>query len=349
MSDWPAHYDNVFSRLKNCRRRAEGRWVACCPAHDDSKPSLHLTTGDQGKLIMRCMSAKCDTELILKAMGLAWKDLFVPNEKDSRQHTKRKVIAYYPYLDENRQVICETLRYDPKDFRQRRPNPDFVPHYGEHEQNPKWLWNLEGCRKIIYRLPDIIEARRRDPNVQVAILEGEKDCDNVWALGFPATTCPMGAGKWTSEHSEYLRDTNVLIIPDEDLRDVRTKKFTGLEHAKLVRESLTGVAKSAKIIRFPCEMGKKADATSMIESWPPSFDVNDRRHRWQEFVSSRLNRNVLQEVSDRVEYDRLRQEQLLFMVCQGIARFQISVAGTVRRETIIDLAAALVSLAEVID
>lgn len=348
MSDWPSHYDQFFGKLKDVRRRGQGKWMACCPAHDDAKPSLSIAIGGQGKLILSCVSAKCETEAILKSMGLAWKDLFPPSDNNTVK-PKRKEIAWYPYYDENNNLICETVRYDPKDFRQRRPNPEYKPHFGHHESNQKWIWNLDGCRKIIYRLPSILAALKIDPEVRVHVVEGEKDAESIWALGLAATTCPMGASKWTAEHSEQLRGMNVLIVPDEDFRDAKTRKFTGLEHARLVRESLTGVAKTAKIIRLPCEPGHKQDSTSFIESFPPSLDKDYRRNRWLEWVESRLKRNVLQEVADRVEYDRLRQEQILWTVMRDMERLRLSVAGEVRRDVAIDLAAGLISLAELLD
>jgi len=48
---------------------------AQCPAHDDSRPSLHLTTGREGRTLIVCR-AGCRTEDVLAAAGLRLSDLF---------------------------------------------------------------------------------------------------------------------------------------------------------------------------------------------------------------------------------------------------------------------------------
>lgn len=62
-----------FAELLEARPVGE-TWMARCPAHADSDPSLKIAQGDQGVLI-HCW-AGCRKEDILKAMGLEWGDLF---------------------------------------------------------------------------------------------------------------------------------------------------------------------------------------------------------------------------------------------------------------------------------
>lgn len=38
----------VLDRLEKVRRRGRGRWIACCPAHDDRNPSLAIGERDDG-------------------------------------------------------------------------------------------------------------------------------------------------------------------------------------------------------------------------------------------------------------------------------------------------------------
>jgi len=52
-------------------------FMAPCPAHDDSRPSLKISqAGD--KILLWCW-AGCRTEDVLKAAGLQWGDLFDGN------------------------------------------------------------------------------------------------------------------------------------------------------------------------------------------------------------------------------------------------------------------------------
>ena len=53
-------------------------------------------------------------------------------------------------------------------------------------------------------------------NKRVFVVEGEKDVDNLAAIGLCATSSPMGAGKWKAHYNEYFRGKDVAIIPDND-------------------------------------------------------------------------------------------------------------------------------------
>ncbi|HZL06411.1 MAG TPA: CHC2 zinc finger domain-containing protein [Coriobacteriia bacterium] len=71
--------DRVLERLAHVKK-AGGRYQARCPAHDDRTPSLSITETDDGKVLLRCW-AGCDTEAVLAAMGLTWRDLFPPRHR----------------------------------------------------------------------------------------------------------------------------------------------------------------------------------------------------------------------------------------------------------------------------
>ncbi|BCV20950.1 hypothetical protein hamaS1_10190 [Moorella sp. Hama-1] len=43
-------------------------------------------------------------------------------------------------------------------------------------------------------------------------MEGERDADNLAALGLTATTNPGGAGKWRPEYGGPLRGAQVVIL-----------------------------------------------------------------------------------------------------------------------------------------
>jgi 5S rRNA maturation endonuclease (ribonuclease M5) len=102
------------------------------------------------------------------------------------------------------------------------------------------FWNLEGVKRVLYRLPEVIKAQT------VMIAEGEKDADNLTELGFTATTNPMGAGKWRPEYSETLRRKDVVIFGD-----VGDENGKGERHTAQVIQSLRGVANSIKHVRLP--------------------------------------------------------------------------------------------------
>ena len=221
MSENSNPLENLLSKLHGIKNHGNYH-QANCPAHPDDKASLSVSQGDDGKLLIKC-HAGCSAQNIILALGLSWKSLFPDSANGKR---KSKIVAEYDYLDAAGKLLFQTVRLEPKDFRQRRP-----------DGNDGWAWNLNGITPVIYRLPEVIL------NERVFVVEGEKDSDNLAAIGLCATSSPMGAGKWKAHYNEYLRDKDVVIIPDND--------EPGRKHAKSIAEGLQGVAAIVKILQLP--------------------------------------------------------------------------------------------------
>jgi putative DNA primase/helicase len=174
-------------------------WVTRCPAHDDHRASLSIGTGDDGRILVKC-HAGCTVEAITTAANLTTADLFTRPKKTA---TKKKIVATYAYEDEHNQALYEAVRFEPKSFRQRRP-----------DGKGGWLWNMKGVRRVVYHLPDIrvrlsdpeCITHRREHNLvdDVFVVEGEKDVDRLWRQGFVATTSVGGAGKWCDDYAQQL-------------------------------------------------------------------------------------------------------------------------------------------------
>ena len=169
--------ERVLGLLEGVVRRGDG-YMALCPAHDDRTPSLSIREGDDGRVLLHCFGG-CEPERVVAALGLGLADLY-PMGPPGRGTPR--VVAEYPYRDETGALLYVVERREPKAFRQRRPDG----HGG-------WLWNLDGARRVLYRLPALVAA---DPLEAVFLVEGEKDADALAALGLVATTSPLGAGKW---------------------------------------------------------------------------------------------------------------------------------------------------------
>ncbi|MEW8525531.1 MAG: CHC2 zinc finger domain-containing protein [Candidatus Thiodiazotropha endolucinida] len=66
--------NDILTRFDNVRLMGEGKYMCHCPAHDDRSPSLSIKlTGD--RILFHCF-AGCDTESVLDAVGLSFRDLF---------------------------------------------------------------------------------------------------------------------------------------------------------------------------------------------------------------------------------------------------------------------------------
>jgi hypothetical protein len=57
-----------------------GRWTACCPAHNDRGPSLAIRELEDGRVLLHCF-AGCETLHVVQALGMDMTDLFPPDSK----------------------------------------------------------------------------------------------------------------------------------------------------------------------------------------------------------------------------------------------------------------------------
>ena len=207
----------LLARLE-CVRRSGHAWVARCPAHPDRNPSLSIREAD-GKLLLHC-HAGCTTEAVCAALGIEMRELF------NDFGTAPRIEAAYGYLGEDGRLLFEVVRYEPKDFRQRRP-----------DTKGGWVWNLRGTQRVPYHLPEVQAAK------SVLVVEGEKDAETARKLDLIATCNPGGAGNWREEYSECLRGKRVAIIADAD--------EPGRKHAQSVAASLHRKAEAVKVLELP--------------------------------------------------------------------------------------------------
>ena len=152
--------DAFVSRFPDAKRAGAG-WMAKCPAHDDKRASLSIAEGAEGRALVTC-HAGCDLDTILGTLQLSRRDLFATTSGT----TKPTIAAVYPYHDEAGAVLYEVVRFEPKDFRQRRP-----------DGRGGWRWTLGDVRRVLFGLPELINA------TDVYIAEGERDVLSLRALG----------------------------------------------------------------------------------------------------------------------------------------------------------------------
>ncbi len=171
-----------------------------------------------------------------------------PDSPNGNRPARAAILATYGYTDEAGQLLFQAVRMDPKGFKQRRP-----------DGNGDWIWNLEGVRTVLYRLPELVKR----PAETVFICEGEKDVHSLEAMGLLATCNPMGAGKWRAEYSEALRGRSAVVLPDND--------GPGRKHAAAVAASLLGVADSVRMVELP-GLPAKGDVTDWRNAGAPSRD-----------------------------------------------------------------------------
>ena len=258
----------ILDRLENVQQRGDS-YTARCPAHDDNRNSLSVSPGDSGGVVLHC-HAGCAPQDVVQAVGLTMLALMPPRRPTN---DRGRIVAEYPYHDEQGTLLYQSVRMEPKDFRQRTPLPD-----------GKWLWKLNGVQRVLYRLPELLTA---DPSQAVYIVEGEKDVDRLRGLGLVATCNAGGAGKWKKAYSDDLAGRHVVILPDND--------DAGRQHAAKVAASLQGKAASVKVVDLPDlppkgDVSDWLDAGGTIDELRPlaesSVDWKPGEHKPQDFVAN---------------------------------------------------------------
>ena len=168
------------------------------------------------------------------------------------QSDSRTIVATYDYRDEAGKLLFQVVRFAPKDFRQRRP-----------DGCGGWNWTVKGTRQVPYRLPELISA---EAGATVYIVEGEKDADNLAALGLIATCNPGGAAtarkdgapgkpKWSAALNPFFCGLDVVVVPDND--------DTGRAHAEATARYIVPVASRVRILKLP-DLKPKGDISDWL-------------------------------------------------------------------------------------
>lgn len=233
--------EEFLSLLSKVKEISPTQYVACCPAHDDSNPSLSIKF-DNGKILLHCF-AGCPLEDILNSLNITKSDLRYDTGifKSAIENT-----TTYKYYNANGTLSYKKIRYDKSDgsksfcFRQTNGAK-----------------SLTGVQKILYNLPAVIKAET------VYFVEGEKCAEAVIKQGYTATTLCTGANsKWDNTYNQYLENKNIIILPDND--------EAGLKYAKMLKENLP----FAKVILLN-DLSEKEDIFDWLKKGHSMEEIKD--------------------------------------------------------------------------
>lgn len=239
----------LMLRIEEVARRLNGircgeQWAVCCPlpghAHGDAHRSASLRIGDKGHILFHCQKhPDAKIQDLAQAMDLPVSDFMAdtgapakpqktpkpmtPFKTGDRDGKGFKTVAVYEYQDADGHVLLRKAR-------KQKDRPD-----GGHDKDfllqawsggKWWTPNQAGedgqrAKRLLYHLPEVTEAIRNGK--PVFFVEGEKDVDNLRALGYAATCNVLGAGqgsdltgKFSEEQAAQLDGADVILIPDHD-------------------------------------------------------------------------------------------------------------------------------------
>jgi hypothetical protein len=233
--------DNAGIRLPSY---APGNHSTTCPECSAKRSLAHQTTP--------CLSVKIDgAGATWHCNHCQWSGPSSGIAGNGNGHDREnRFTAIYDYCDEGGELLFQVCRRADKQFPQRRP-----------DGKGGWIWKTGDVRKVLYRLPELIEAIASERTV--LIVEGEKDVESLRKLNVPATCNPGGASKpdqhpkWKIEHSEQLRGADIVVLNDHDP--------PGVAHANAICSMSVGIAKRIRRL-------------VLAEHWraiPPGGDVSD--------------------------------------------------------------------------
>ncbi len=216
----------LSSRLKHWTQKDDSNYLACCPVHGDTNPSLCITVSDSGKLLLHCFSHDCSTRTMMRNIGCGFdQDGMVVQRSTSpvltdaeREPVSLKhndvfewpVTARYNYADEEGTVLLKV---------QRRASPlggrkGFFQ--SSMDDSGRWVMRvLPGTEIPPYNLQGILD----NPSKVVFVVEGEKAADALIKQGMVATTNPGGAGRWNRislRFKSHFNNRHIIILPDAD-------------------------------------------------------------------------------------------------------------------------------------
>lgn len=211
-------------------KKSGSGYTTCCPAHDDKTPSLSISEAADGKILVHCFSG-CETQEICASLGIKISDLF-PQRINGNQGNSHQS---YDYLDEAGNTLFSKVRIEPG-FNGKKKSF----YWKRIDENGEIIKNLTGCRKILYRLPEVIKGICMEK--QIFLVEGEKDVDKLAEYGLIATTAPESL-KWCEEFTKVLENADVVVLYDMDK--------TGIERRDLLLQKLQGKVKRLRVIDPP--------------------------------------------------------------------------------------------------
>ena len=232
-----------------------------------------------------------DWQMMEKGMGLS--DVLKAFDQPKAPYVKPREVAWYSYRNELGAVLFQCVRMQPKDFKQRRP-----------DGKGGWIYNLDGVRRVLYNLPEIL----KENSGPIVVVEGEKDTETLKLINVTATTNVCGGGQWKDGYTDFLKGKDVVLCGDNDKK--------GAEHVRKVASSMAGKVKTLRIVTVPEPHKDISDFLAPCKTQEEARDEWDKLFAAAAVIPNGVNLPILSmedmELAYRGQLKRCRQTTLDF-------------------------------------
>ena len=279
---------------------------ACCPVHDDSRPSLAVrwvSSGGRGQVVLRCHGCHAEYADLCAALGLRQSDLFdeaqerrtsSPGGRVGRSPQQRRAGQRRGRLGRLPKLIPTRASPEPAapEVEHTWAQVAVYPYVGAdgalvqevlreqctscpapHKQFRQQFVDASGRRRKT-KPAGFTPVLYRLPQVLAAVaagqpvwlLEGEKDVEVAEGLGLVATTNTGGGRGFGPELARQLQGTQVRVVLDRD--------DTGWARGVAAHQALTA-AGAAPVLLLPAPTEAKADFADHIAAGHRVEDLLD--------------------------------------------------------------------------
>lgn len=268
-------YEEVLSKLDGVVRLGDGKAKALCPCHDDHNPSLHVSIGDNGKPLIKCMACDAGFVEVIHAIGLTKDRVHRTHEKPKASKPKSRThypsakmaiaaldnqgigtrVGEWTYRDADGNAVAMVVRYN-----KENGNKEYRPIT---QDDSGWYIGAPDGLRLPYRLDEISSAET------IYVHEGEKATDAGWSIGLPSTTSMNGAQSPGKTGWSFVKGKHIVIFADND--------DAGRQYAAAVSKLCYAAgALSVKIINLP-NIPEHGDIVEWIESHSDACEPDTMR------------------------------------------------------------------------
>lgn len=185
-----------------------------CSAHLDSRPSLDVDEGSDGRVLVICRSQGCDVETVVKRVGLSMSDLFPPRDEPRRESEGdrwtwqgdlekdvQKALARLRVTERARELLSQE-----KAEQEFSPPPytrNLVEDLAAKASRPPVPWVIEGLHRDGFNASLVAQFKTGKTTFLLNLVAAL--ADGLPFLGsYPVTPCRVGIWNFEMDEDQLL-------------------------------------------------------------------------------------------------------------------------------------------------